>query len=131
MPIWDVSIGECLKVISLQVGAFFFRNLALSSCFRLQQQYQVIMNAQGQRKRRQLFQRNHTRNNVKIAFDLSNNVQCERVASASSKNLAELEQIAQRALLKWQKKLLHSAFLAWGIVHSSDDTSSRAESAEN
>ncbi len=86
------------------------------------------MNAQRQRKRRQLFQRNHTRDNVKIAFDLSKNVVCERVTTTSSKNLAELEHVAQNALLKWQKKLLHSAFLAWGVVHA---TNSRAKSPEN
>jgi hypothetical protein len=88
------------------------------------------MHAQGQRKRRQLFQRNHTRENVKIAFDLSNNVACERATSSSSKDLVALEHVAQKALIKWQKKLLHSAFLAWGIVHSSDDTSFLADSPE-
>ncbi len=88
------------------------------------------MDAQGQRKRRQLFQRNHTRDNMKIAFDLSNNASCERTTSTASQNLAELEIIAQNALSKWQKRLLYSSFHSWGVHSSDNDIGSRIESPE-
>ena len=76
------------------------------------------MQAQGQRRGKPLFHRNHTKDNIKFPH-VSNGdggVAAEKFLEENTRDLATLERIAYCALLKWQKKRLHASFVAWSCA---------------
>ena len=102
-----------------QVASFFFRNLAISSCLRLEQQYQMIMQAQSpshwHRKGKPLYQHNASRDFNKNPL-ISTNQEENAIFGKDKKDLADLERLAFSAVSKWRKKLLHASFLAWRMM---------------